>query len=144
MMAGDDVDGDFRVRIEASIIKRLYCKRERPCTAIGSDAGGAWDRRRQRRGAAIADVLQARYLAATTCLPASSSTILVSAVLVHTVEFLFPFCSPIFPISILSIFFFSREPQSRVSKILYEKTYRGFACFFSRCFLARTKMMDAG
>lgn len=114
MMAGDDVDGDFRVRIEASIIKRLYCKRERPCTAIGSDAGGAWDRRRQRRGAAIADVLQARYLAATTCLPASSSTILVSAVLVHTVEFLFPFCSSIFPISIFSIFFslvnLSHEP----------------------------------
>ena len=94
MVAGyDGVDADFRIRIEAAIIKRLHSKGEGPCAAVRSDAGGAWDRRRQRRGAAIADVLQARYLAATTCLTAGPSTILVPAVLVHTVEFFPPFLS---------------------------------------------------
>ena len=137
-MAGDDVDGDFRVRIEAAVIKRLYCKGEGPCTAIRFDAGGAWDRRRQRRGAIIADVLQARYLAATTCLPASSSTILVPAVLVHTVEFSFSFCPAIFSLS----FFFCLKSSFFKSVSLRRKHVEGLSCLFSTCFLARTKMTE--
>ena len=107
MVAGyDGVDADFRIRIEAAIIKRLHSKGEGPCAAVRSDAGGAWDRRRQRRGAAIADVLQARYLAATTCLTAGPSTILVPAVLVHTVEFFPPFLSrDLFHISFFFFYF---------------------------------------
>lgn len=94
MMPVDD-GVDFWIWIEPTIIKWLYRKGERPCAEIRPDTGGAWDRRRQRRGATVADVLQARYLAATACLSTSSSMILTSAVLVHTVEFSL-FCSAVF------------------------------------------------
>lgn len=94
-MAGDDAVDDFRVRIEAAVIKRLHREGQRPRAAIRPDAAGAWDRRRQRRDAGVADVLQARYLAATARLPAGSSTILLTAVLVHTVDVRF-FCSASF------------------------------------------------